>query len=351
MSTLFRPLVLIGLLFPASAFASYVQSDVRTSISHSLSPTYHFDSSNSTTQVSVSESAWSQYTQVNVGDVYYEGQAAAVASTDYGRLKASVAAKGYSTEKYIAPLIVTADARSQFHDTLRITAEGVANGSAGVLSVDLFFYGEALMTSVSGMFVNDNPRGTTSMGMFASLGNSVYTLSSLIDIGSRSITSSNCTTDLLGNLSCRQMINYSGSAYFDATSRMDIPFIFGDQLDLRMSITTSIEGWARSTFDSRTGDTILNYFDAYADASHSAYWGGIQSVMVDGAETSYNVQSGSGTDYRQSFIPERAGQVPLPGTLSLSLIGLLALSLPRARRAASSKRPPSQGQWRSACPY
>jgi hypothetical protein len=65
------------------------------------------------------------------------------------------------------------------------------------------------------------------------------------------------------------------------------------------------------------------------DLGNSAYWGGITSVRVGGAEvSSYVLSSESGTDYRNSMAP-----IPEPGALAMMLAGLgVLVGLQRRRR-------------------
>lgn len=55
------------------------------------------------------------------------------------------------------------------------------------------------------------------------------------------------------------------------------------------------------------------------DASHSAYWGGVASVVgLDGKAMDWTLKSASGTDYADSFVPE-------PRTWALMLLGFGAV--------------------------
>ncbi len=67
---------------------------------------------------------------------------------------------------------------------------------------------------------------------------------------------------------------------------------------------------------------------AAASFGHTLYWGGIDSLTVDGAAlTGYALTSASGIDYRFSTAP-----VPEPGTLALLLAGLAAIARQAGRR-------------------
>ena len=90
------------------------------------------------------------------------------------------------------------------------------------------------------------------------------------------------------------------------------------------------------------------------DASHSAYWGGFQSVLdAGGNAVNYSVTSSSQTDWSQSFVP---ATVPEPGTWALLLAGIGAVSA-RARRKAKEPgssqglhRPLDHTHHHHACP-
>jgi len=63
---------------------------------------------------------------------------------------------------------------------------------------------------------------------------------------------------------------------------------------------------------------------ALADAAHSGYWAGIQSVSIDGNQLmNYTVTSASGTDYSQSMVPST--EIPEPASPGLMFAGALCL--------------------------
>jgi hypothetical protein len=70
---------------------------------------------------------------------------------------------------------------------------------------------------------------------------------------------------------------------------------------------------------------------ATLDASHSAYWGGIQSVLgADGNTVIYSLASDSNTDWSRSFVPSA---VPEMSSAALLLAGLASVgALTRRRR-------------------
>lgn len=65
------------------------------------------------------------------------------------------------------------------------------------------------------------------------------------------------------------------------------------------------------------------------DLGHSLYWGGINSVTINGVPVpDFSVSSASGTDYRNSLAP-----IPEPGALAMMLAGLgVLIGLQRRRR-------------------
>jgi hypothetical protein len=342
-------LSLVALLVCASAsagaFASVVESSVKTSIVHSVNPNFDLVSTNGTGLVTSVQSVSSPYIQ-NGQNVYYGANASAGAATSYGIMKALSSANGVTTEKFTHPLIVTAEASSRVFDTLRITAPGVANGSAGVLNVAFYWESMSVTRLVSGVNADAPSRGHTATSLTVFLGGGFYSSGSSLDYSSGSIYSHNCKSDLATNrdMVCDELVTQTGEQdFFNATNYLEVPFVFGDSLDLRMTLNTSIEGWARSTYDTLTGATILNTFDAVADASHSGYWGGIQAVRFNGADVSYDVQSDSGTDYRQSFIPTASADAPEPSTMIGLMTGIVLMMI-ALRRTRSTQSGALQGR-------
>lgn len=71
---------------------------------------------------------------------------------------------------------------------------------------------------------------------------------------------------------------------------------------------------------------------ATADAAHSYYWGGFESVNDSGGNAvSYSQSSRSGTDWSKSLIPTTAS-VPEPATGLLTLVAALALGATSRRK-------------------
>ena len=97
-----------------------------------------------------------------------------------------------------------------------------------------------------------------------------------------------------------------------------VDFVFGQPF----SFTATLIAAAVGNFDQQVE----------VDASHSAYWGGFQSVLDGGGNAvSYSVTSGSQTDWSQSFVP---ATVPEPGTWALLLAGVGLVSACARRRAS-----------------
>lgn len=74
-----------------------------------------------------------------------------------------------------------------------------------------------------------------------------------------------------------------------------------------------------------------------ADAAHSAYWNGIQSITANGQQVNnFTATSLSGTNYRNSFVPagfNDTTSVPEPETIALLGLGMLGLVASRRKQA------------------
>lgn len=180
-------------------------------------------------------------------------------------------------------------ARGIFRDEVVITAPGVQNGTAGMVtyavSVDgSLFTGEPGNASASWAISTDLNGGAFDLGVRGSLTNGLYT----------------------------------GSPF--GTFTATVPFGFGATLPLYVQL----EAAAQAAYDSGPGLPNASF-----DLGHSLYWGGIVGITVNGAPVSgFNVSSTSGTPYMSSMAP-----VPEPGALGLMLAGLGVLAgLQRRRR-------------------
>lgn len=99
------------------------------------------------------------------------------------------------------------------------------------------------------------------------------------------------------------------SVPFSKTILANVNFTFGQGFVFQKSLLT------------RTAGSLDH--QAVVDASHSAYWGGLQSVLdTNGNPVAYRLSSSSGTDWSRSFVPS---PVPEPGTSALVMAGLAAI--------------------------
>ena len=174
-------------------------------------------------------------------------------------------------------------ARGIFRDELVLTAPGVPNGTAGIVS---------FAVSVNGSLFADAPGvARASWSLAADLGGGAF--------------------DINAGGSQNSAVNggqYVGSPF--GTFVGTAPFAFGSTLPLHVQLEAS----AQAAFN----NTIPGLPNAAFDLGQSLYWGGIVGVTVNGAPVSgFNVSSTSGTDYRNSMAP-----VPEPGALAMMLAGL-----------------------------
>ncbi len=98
-----------------------------------------------------------------------------------------------------------------------------------------------------------------------------------------------------------------------------VDFTWGEELRIGGQLQTSCVVGSRAS---------SLYGGCTADAGHSSYWGGISSIVDASGNVinSYNLTSGSGTDYSKSMIPFES-DVPEPATLPIILLGFASLSL------------------------
>lgn len=99
---------------------------------------------------------------------------------------------------------------------------------------------------------------------------------------------------------------------------VQIPFRFGTPLSL--SAGASANSFAEYATAS-----------AFSNLGNSIYWGGIQSVTVDGTVVPYSLFAASGTDWTRSMAP-----VPEPSTYGMLLAGIGMLAFVVRRRLGST---------------
>lgn len=181
-------------------------------------------------------------------------------------------------------------ARGIFRDEVVITAPGVPNGTAGMVTYAV---------SVDGSLFTDEPGGASaSWSINTDLNGGAF------DLGVRGALTNGL---------------YTGSPF--GTFTATVPFGFGATLPLYVQL----EAAAQAAYDSSPGLPNASF-----DLGQSLYWGGIVGITVNGVPVSaFDVSSASGTQYMGSMAP-----VPEPGALGLMLagLGLLAGLQRRCRR-------------------
>jgi len=101
----------------------------------------------------------------------------------------------------------------------------------------------------------------------------------------------------------------------------DVDFVFGQPF----TFVATLRAFATGSFDQQVE----------VDASHSAYWGGFQSVLdVGGNAVDYTVTSSSLTDWSRSFVPSA---VPEPPPVALLLAGMGLIGVFTHRRRADAR--------------
>jgi hypothetical protein len=185
-------------------------------------------------------------------------------------------------------------ARGIFRDELVITAPGVPNGTAGMVSYSIVVVGS--------LFADAPGVARASWSLAADLGGGNFD----INVGG--------TQNSLVNGG-----QYVGTPF--GTFTATVPFAFGSTMQLYVQF----EGSAQAAYN----NTFPGLPNAAFDLGQSLYWGGITGITVNGAPVSgFNVSSTSGTNYMASMAP-----VPEPGALAMMLAGLGVLAgLQRRRR-------------------
>ncbi len=100
---------------------------------------------------------------------------------------------------------------------------------------------------------------------------------------------------------------------FFGTFTIEAPIQLGWQFDMRMEM----EGYAAAGSKGLGANASATF-----DLGHSAYWGGITSITVNGEDIPFTLTSQSGHDWTQSSIPTA---VPIPAAVWLFGSGLLGL--------------------------
>lgn len=221
------------------------------------------------------------------------GAAMATAEAQYGVLKTLTSATGSNAFPGSS-----ANAKAQFEDYVTIQAAGLATGTAAYVKVgNQFDY-----------VLSHNFTGQSAVG----------------NRGSKAAQFILEMSSPLGSASARGL----EESYFGpnpSQSRMDI----ASELTLKVALGRPF--FIRGTLETWTA--LQGTGQAIADASHSAYWGGILSVTTeDGTPLAYTLSSVSGTDWSQSF----ASTVPEPGAQASMISGLVLLGWFFRRRPRSS---------------
>jgi hypothetical protein len=279
---------------------------------------------------SFNEHDYSDENKLSVSQLISSGFSSTVSSSAYAKYGAlRVYTSGNSFANVLDPYSNSENiygyAGAKFQDSLTIGSSQHA-GKKGLLTVAV--YNEILIDTFSNFL-----DGTASRARYGfDFGMSTPYLG--ID-DSRIVINVNSGSSLSGD---NTQGGYSANDYFGSNYSLTYDknfflitqeFVFGTPLYMYMS--TWGDGSVYSAFphgDIFTGATFI------VDAGNSSYWGGIQSISVDGSDiTEYDLISGSGTDYSSSFVPTSnpPASVPEPNALALLSLGIACMVYLRRR--------------------
>jgi hypothetical protein len=226
------------------------------------------------------------YSGVNATVNYAGGSAYSTAT--FGVLK------GYSSASSARSESESSQSQTLMYDDLTITSSNVQNGSTGLLNFGLLLD--------AGLGVTTAPP--------SSRGEAYWQLS--VPGATGHSGTYNVSDDGHGPVTTLQGDVYGGQY------QESLAFTFGTPFVLGLVLTTdclSVSGPGCS-----------------ADLFHTLYWDGISSIATGGSTvTDFNLVSGSGTNWQNSFAPQTA--VPEADTLLLLALGLMATRNRHLRRA------------------
>jgi hypothetical protein len=132
------------------------------------------------------------------------------------------------------------------------------------------------------------------------------------------------TTYETSMLNGQQVGSLFGLRYFT------LPVVFGQAFTISMQVSALAAAVVYNVGPDGHANAVSN-----TDLGHSLYWGGVQSVMVDGIGfADYSLIASTGQDYSKSFAPGTTA-IPEPTTTALMFLGICGIALVRPRKRAS----------------
>jgi hypothetical protein len=243
------------------------------------------------------------------------GNASGSALAGVGSLKAVAYASAFGGMWLDTVGYASAYSGASIYDTFMITAPGM-DGKQGEVSFDLYFdfTGQSIIWN--------KPTGSSGVSLLANVGGASLVQTYTHDFSSNTELFTACSIENGGQYLCEND--------YKKHTTLSTKFFFGQDINIQLILGVSVQGSSSLTQDPLLGTfSIDNRFTATADASHSAYWGGIQNVTVDGSRLSnYQIASSSGADWARSYIPA----VPEPSTWLMAVSGVALISMGRNRR-------------------